>query len=336
VSPSLVAAADPARASVRVLVAGGCGFLGSHLVERLLKRHEISELVVVDNLWTGSVRNLAHLSDRRLKIIVADAESMSPNGDFDEIYHFASPATPKYYMADPVRTVSANVGGALNLLPRLRPGGQFAYASTSEVYGEAEVAPQPESYRGHVDCTGPRGSYDESKRCVEALLMGAHRSRGVRVKIARLFNVYGPRTSADDGRAVSNMIGQAVRGFPLTVYGDGAQSRCWGYVDDLMDGLERFFWADGVTFTGPLNLGSDREDSVLALARYVASLFPRASIALHPPVPQDPTSRRPDLTLARSILPGWTCRVPYEEGVRRTAEWFVEQEALESLAPIKA
>lgn len=307
---------------MRVLVSGGCGFIGSHLVDRLLRRVDVRELVVVDNLWTGLERNLAHVSDPRLQVVIADVEAFSAAVPFDEIYHLASPATPLSYMAEPVRTISANVAGAIRLLGLLAPGGLICFTSTSEVYGDAEVSPQPEGYRGSVDCTGPRASYDEAKRCTEAVLFEARRAHGVRVKVVRLFNVFGPRTRADDGRAVSNFVSQALRGLPLTIYGDGSQTRSWGYVDDILDALERYFWLDGTDYAGPVNIGNPREVAVIKVAEYVARSFPGATLAFQPPAPQDPTNRRPDLTLCNQIIPGWACTVPYEEGVQRAIEWF--------------
>jgi nucleoside-diphosphate-sugar epimerase len=306
----------------RILVAGGLGFIGSHLVERLLRRKDVEECVLVDNLWTGSRLNLSHVEDSRLQILVEDVETACLIGRFDEIYHLASPASPPWYMAQPLRTISANVVGALRLLDVLAPGGQMAYTSTSEVYGEPLVSPQPESYLGVVDCTGPRASYDESKRCVEAMLFEAHRVLGVRIKVVRLFNVFGPRTRVDDGRAVSNFVTQALRGRPITVYGDGAQTRSWGYIDDIINGLERYFWADGVEYPGPLNIGNDREIPVLEVAKFIQRRFPQCPIVHLPAPPQDPTNRRPDLSLANRLLPGWTSLVPYEEGVERTIAWF--------------
>ena len=305
-----------------VLIAGGCGFIGSHLVDRLLARREVAELCVVDNLWTGLHDNIAHSRDRRLTFVHADAEHFSTDQRFDEIYHLASPASPPWYMAEPLRTIRANVGGALNLVGLLKQGGQIAYTSTSEVYGDPLVSPQPESYRGYVDCTGPRSSYDESKRCVESLLFEARRVHGVRVKVVRLFNVFGPRTRVDDGRAVSNFITQGLRGLPITVYGDGTHTRSWTYIDDALDALERFFWRDRSEFAGPVNVGTDREVSVLDVAKYVQRHFPASPIEFAPSPPQDPTNRCPDLTLARRVIPGWSADVTYEDGVDRTIEWF--------------
>jgi nucleoside-diphosphate-sugar epimerase len=306
-----------------VLVAGGAGFIGSHLVDRLLRRNDVARLLVVDNLWTGRAENLAHIVDPRLAFIQADIEQTVFDETFDEIYHLASPASPPWYMKEPVRTISANVLGAMHMLKALAPGGTFCFTSTSEVYGDPLVSPQPESYRGSVDCTGPRSAYDEGKRCVEALLFQALRVHGVRIKVARLFNVFGPRTRPDDGRAVSNFITQALRGEPLSIFGDGLQTRSWGYIDDIVDALERFFWADGSEYPGPLNIGNDREIPVIDVARYIlAKHFPNLSLSFHPPVVQDPTNRRPDLTLANQHVPGWSCAVSYEEGVDRTIEWF--------------
>lgn len=306
----------------QLLVAGGCGFLGSHLVDRLLERADVARLLVVDNLWTGRRENLQHVADSRLEIEVSDVETFHAEASFDEIYHFASPATPAQYMKEPVRVIRANVQGALNLMTLLSPGGRLCFASSSEVYGEPLVNPQPESFRGSVDCTGPRASYDESKRCTEALLLEAQRVHGLDVRVARLFNVYGPRTQADDGRAVSNFIGQALAGEKLTIYGDGLQTRCWGYVDDMMEALSRFFWLDPITHVGPLNIGNDREIPVVEIARHVAKLVPGARIKFLPAPPQDPASRRPDLELAAKVLPGWRPHTPYEIGVERTLAWF--------------
>ena len=308
--------------ALKVLLAGGAGFIGSHLADRLLRRADLGSLTIVDNLWTGRRENLRHIDDKRVTFVESDVEHYRTTERYDEIYNLASPASPPWYMAMPIRTISANVGGALNLLGLVADGGQFAYTSTSEVYGDPLVTPQPESYRGSVDCTGPRSSYDESKRCVESMLFEARRTMGLRVKVVRLFNVFGPRTRPDDGRAVSNFITQALRGQAITIFGDGSQSRSWGYIDDIVDALERFFWLEGTSFPGPLNVGNDREIPVIEVARFIQTLFPSVSLVHMPPTPQDPTNRRPDLTRMREVLPGWECQVSYEEGVRRTIEWF--------------
>jgi UDP-glucose 4-epimerase/UDP-glucuronate decarboxylase len=210
----------------------------------------------------------------------------------------------------------------MRLRELLKKGGRFCYTSSSEVYGDPLVSPQPEFYRGSVDCTGPRSSYDESKRCTEAFLFESQRVRNLDVRVVRPFNIYGPRTRADDGRAVSNFAVQALTGRPITVYGDGTQSRSWGYIDDIIEGLERIFWRDAFDYRGPVNIGNDREICVIEVARFIRELVPGSRIIHVDPVPQDPTNRCPDLTLTRRLLPGWTCHVPYEVGVKLTLDWF--------------
>jgi UDP-glucose 4-epimerase/UDP-glucuronate decarboxylase len=290
---------------------------------------------VVDNLWTGRTKNLAHINDARLDIIECSVEKFASETRFDEILHLASPASPPWYMREPVRVIQANVHGALNLLDHLATQGRISYTSTSEVYGDPLISPQPESYRGSVDCTGPRSSYDESKRCTEALLFESQRVSGLDIRVARLFNVYGPRTRIDDGRAISNFLGQALTTGELTVYGDGLQSRSWGYVDDIVEGLARFFWRDDIRYRGPLNVGNDQEIPVIDIARHIQQLVPETTIKFMPPVPQDPSNRRPDLTIAKTVLPGWNADIPYEEGVRRTLEWF-RAELANGVKPVQA
>lgn len=306
----------------KVLISGGAGFIGSHMVERLLRRSDVEKILVVDNFWTGLASNLAGIDDPRYSLIECDVEHFSTHERFDEIIHLASPASPPWYMREPIRTINANLAGALNLIEKLTPNGRISFASTSEVYGDPLVSPQPESYRGSVDCTGPRSSYDESKRCTESLLFECHRTRGIDIRIVRLFNVYGPRTRPDDGRAVSNFLSQALTNGELTIYGDGQQSRSWGYVDDIVDALERYFWLDSIDYVGPLNIGNDREIPVVDIARYITTLVPGTKLKFCPPIPQDPTNRRPDLTLCRKILPNWEAKVSYEEGIRQTLDWF--------------
>lgn len=309
----------------KIIVSGGAGFIGSHIVDRLLQRNSIETLVVVDNLWTGTLENLEHINDSRLKVEVGRVEDFQSDVKFDEVYHLASPAAPKQYGPNPVDTISANIIGAMRLRELMAPDATFCYTSTSEVYGDPKVSPQPESYLGMVDCTGPRAAYDEGKRVTEAFLFECRRNHGMKIKVVRPFNVYGPRTTVDDGRAVSNFVTQALLGEPITVYGDGQQSRSWGYVDDIVEGFERFFWRDDVDYDGPLNIGNNREIPVLQVAEYVAGLIPGSTISFMPPVPQDPTNRCPDQTNVKKVLPGWDCKVPYEDGVKKTIEWFAEK-----------
>jgi len=290
-----------------------------------VRRQDVDKIVIVDNLWTGLRENLAGVDDSRVSFVECDVETFSTHERFDEIIHLASPASPPWYMREPIRTIQANLGGALNLIEKLTPKGRISFASTSEVYGDPLVSPQPESYRGSVDCTGPRASYDESKRCTEALLFECRRTRGIDLRVVRLFNVYGPRTRPDDGRAVSNFLSQALTDGELTIYGDGAQSRSWGYVTDIVDALERYFWLDDIAYPGPLNIGNDREIPVIDVARYITTLVPGSRLKFCPPIPQDPTNRRPDLTLCRQTLPGWEANVSYEDGIRDTLAWFREQ-----------
>jgi nucleoside-diphosphate-sugar epimerase len=310
---------------LKILVAGGLGFLGSHLVNALLARNDLEKIVVVDNLWTGRIGNKKYIRDPRVVFEQSDIESFRTDQKFEEVYHLASPASPIWYSAQPDRTISANLMGAFRLRDLMAPGGRFCYTSTSEVYGDPLVSPQPETYRGSVDCTGPRSSYDESKRCTEAFLFECSRVYGMDVRVARLFNAYGPRTQPDDGRAVSNFITQALTGKPITIYGDGLQTRSWGYSSDIVEGLSRLFWRENFDYVGPVNIGNDREIPVLGVARYIAAMVPGSRIEFLPPPPQDPTNRRPDLTLARRLLGGWKCVVPYEQGVTLTLEWFADE-----------
>ncbi len=310
------------RLMARIVVAGGAGFLGSHLCERLVGRGD--EVVCLDDLSTGTEENLSHLSGAAgFTLVVADVSEQVPvEGPVDAVFHLASPASPIAYLARPMETLAAGSAGTRRLLElAARNGARVVLASTSEVYGDPEVHPQPESYRGNVDPVGPRSVYDEAKRFAEALTMAAHRALGVDVGIARIFNTYGPRLAPGDGRVVSNFCVQALRGEPLTVHGDGTQTRSLCYVDDQVDGLLALL---GAPVTGPVNIGNPDERTVGELAETVLSLTGSCSTVEHGPLPvDDPRRRCPDISLARRAL-GWEPTVPLDEGLRRTVSWFRE------------
>ncbi len=306
----------------RLLVSGGAGFVGSHLVDRLLARGDIHDLVVVDNLSSGTLANLAHIDDARLSVVEGDISTWCGAAPYDEIFHLASPAAPLAYMARPVETIAANVGGALRLIDQLAPGGRFCFTSTSEIYGDPDVSPQAETTLGRTDPAGPRASYVEAKRCTEALLLQAAAVRGFDVRVARLFNCYGPRMRGGDGRAIPSFLAQALSGQPIMVHGDGQQRRSWGYVDDIIEGLARFFWRDPQGHSGPLNIGNASEIPVIDIARHIASLVPGATIAHGPGLPDDPRQRCPDLTLCRTVLPGWSADIGIGDGIARTLAWM--------------
>lgn len=309
----------------RLLISGGAGFVGSHLVDRLLDRDDVASLTVVDDLSGGSRANLAHIADTRLSLVEVDITDFRSDALFDEIYHLASPVAPRDYMARPVATIAANVGGALLLLDRLAPGGRICFTSTSEIYGDPLVSPQRENDVGRTDPTGPRAAYVEAKRCTEALLLQGAATRGIEVRVARLFNSYGPRMHAADGRAIPNFIAAALADQPIQVYGDGLQSRSWGYIDDVVEALARFFWRDTHGFAGPLNIGNPIEVQVIDVARHVASLVEGARIAHGPALPDDPLRRCPDLALCQRILPGWRATIDYREGIAKTLAWVRAQ-----------
>ena len=302
------------------MVAGGAGFLGSHLCENLVGRGD--DVVCVDDLSTGSRANVAHLLDEKgFSLVTADVSHSVPvDGEVGAVLHLASPASPPAYLARPLETLAAGSEGTHRLLELAeRCGARFLLASTSEVYGDPDVHPQPESYRGNVDPTGPRSVYDEAKRFAEALTMATHRARGVDVAIARIFNTYGPRLSPGDGRVVSNFCVQALRGEPLTVYGDGSQTRILCYVDDQVAGLVALL-ASGET--GPVNIGNPDERTVADLARAVLAVTGSSSPIEYRPLPtHDPRRRCPDISLARAVL-GWAPTVRLEDGLRRTVDWF--------------
>lgn len=317
----------------RALVTGGAGFVGSHLCERLLA--DGWDVVALDNFLTGDRDNVAHLTDENFTLIDHDiTRPYEPEGSVDVVMHLASPASPPQYMANPIHTLKVGGLGTLHALGIAKAqGARFLLASTSEVYGDPEISPQPESYKGNVSTVGPRGVYDEAKRYAEALTMAYHRAHGVDTRIARIFNTYGPRLAPGDGRVVSNFVVQALAGDPLTVYGDGSQTRSFCYVDDLIDGLlalvER---GDGA----PVNLGNPDERTVTQLAELVLELTGSSSPVEHHPLPEDdPLQRRPDITRARSLL-GWAPAVALEDGLARTIEWFRSRTAAAETAGTKA
>ncbi len=308
---------------MRVVVTGGAGFLGSHLCDRLLDRGD--EVVVVDNLVTGSMANLAHLDGQpRFSMIRHDvSRHVRVDGPVDAVLHFASPASPRDYLELPIQTLKVGSLGTHNCLGLAKDkGARFLLASTSEVYGDPQVHPQAEDYWGHVNPVGPRGVYDEAKRFAEALTMAYHRAHRVDVGIARIFNTYGPRMRPSDGRVVSNFAVQAILGRPLTVYGNGSQTRSFCYVDDEVSGIVALL---DKGLVGPVNIGNPVEHTVAQLAQLVIALTGSGSEILYRPLPvDDPAQRRPDIGLARSWL-GWEPAVALADGLATTISWFEEQ-----------
>lgn len=307
------------RSDRRVLVTGGAGFLGSHLCEALLARGH--EVLCVDNFFTGRKGNVAHLlGDPRFELLRHDV-THPLFLEVDRIFNLACPASPVHYQYNPVKTIKTSVVGAIHMLGLAkRVKARILQASTSEVYGNPDVHPQTEGYWGHVNPIGIRSCYDEGKRAAECLFMDYHRQNRVDVRIVRIFNTYGPRMLPNDGRVVSNFIVQALRGEPLTVYGDGAQTRSFCYVDDLIDGMVRMMDQEG--FIGPVNLGNPSEFTILELAEKVRELTGRRSEIRFLPLPaDDPTQRQPDIRAARERL-GWEPRVALDEGLRRTVDYF--------------
>ncbi len=304
----------------RILVTGGAGFLGSHLCERLLL--EGHDILCVDNFYTGSKRNISHLLGHpRFELLRHDV-TFPLYVEVDEIYNLACPASPVHYQNDPVQTTKTSVHGAINLLGLAkRTKARILQASTSEVYGDPGQHPQREEYWGHVNPVGIRSCYDEGKRCAETLFMDYRRQHGMAVKIARIFNTYGPRMQIDDGRVVSNFIVQALRGEPITIYGDGQQTRSFCHVDDLIDGLRRLM-ASPHEFCGPVNLGNPGECTMLELAQRVQALARSASPLVFRPLPgDDPARRRPDISLARRAL-SWEPRIELAAGLAQTVDYF--------------
>lgn len=304
----------------RVLVTGGAGFLGSHLIDRLLERGD--EVLCVDNLFTGTKENLYHLHNHPRFEFMRHDVTFPLFVEVDEIWNLACPAAPIHYQHDPVQTTKTSVHGAINMLGLAkRLGCRIFQASTSEVYGDPSVHPQREDYWGNVNPIGPRSCYDEGKRCAETLFFDYHRQIGLDIKVARIFNTYGPRMHANDGRVVSNFVVQALRGEDISIYGDGGQTRSFCYVDDLIDGFLAIMDSpEG--FTGPVNLGNPTEFTILELAEAVIALTGSDSkISLHPLPQDDPKQRCPDIGLARREL-GWEPKVALKEGLVRTIEYF--------------
>ena len=304
---------------MRVLVTGGAGFLGSHLCERLIDQGH--EVICLDNFFTGRKSNIQHLAaNPRFELVRHDI--IDPfKFEVDRIYNLACPASPPHYQYNPIKTMKTSVVGAINCLGLAkRVKARVFQASTSEVYGDPAVHPQQESYWGNVNPIGLRSCYDEGKRCAETLFFDYHRENGVDIRVIRIFNTYGPRMLADDGRVVSNFIVQALQGKDLTVYGDGSQTRSFCYVDDLVEGFLRFM--EQGTCVGPMNLGNPGEFTMLQLAELVLKKVGGASKITHKPLPSDdPKQRRPDITLAKETL-GWEPKVPFEQGLEKTIAYF--------------
>jgi dTDP-glucose 4,6-dehydratase len=303
----------------RAVITGGAGFLGSHLCRRLLA--EGFEVVCMDSLLTGRASNVEDLRGERFHLIKVDVTNyIHVSGPVDAVLHFASPASPIDYLRYPIQTLKVGALGTHHALGLAKEkGARFLLASTSEVYGDPQVHPQPESYWGHVNPIGPRGVYDEAKRFAEAMSMAYHRAHAVPVRIARIFNTFGRFMRVDDGRAFCTFAVQALRGEPLTVHGDGSQTRSLCYVDDLVEGLWRLLWSEE---TGPINLGNPEEITVLELARQIGrAVGGEPEIVFLPRPVDDPEMRRPDITVARDLL-GWKPRVSLADGIRRTLPWF--------------
>ncbi|MDG5497376.1 UDP-glucuronic acid decarboxylase family protein [Niveispirillum sp. BGYR6] len=304
----------------RVLVTGGAGFLGSHLCEKLLAQG--CDVLCVDNYFTGSKSNIVHLLDHPRFELMRHDVTFPLYVEVDEIYNLACPASPIHYQHDPVQTTKTSVHGAINMLGLAkRVGARILQASTSEVYGDPTIHPQPEEYWGNVNPIGPRSCYDEGKRCAETLFFDYHRQHKLEIKVVRIFNTYGPRMHPQDGRVVSNFIMQALRGESITVYGDGGQTRSFCYVDDLVDGFIRFM-ATPAEYPGPLNLGNPGEFTILELAERIIRLTNSSSKIIHKPLPQDdPKQRKPDISKAQALL-DWAPQIPLEEGLSRTINYF--------------
>jgi len=304
----------------KILITGGAGFIGSHLSERLL--NEGNEVIVIDNYFTGQKRNVHHLMDNKYFEIIRHDVTMPFFVEVDEIYNLACPASPIHYQHDPVQTTKTSVHGAINMLGLAkRINAKIMQASTSEVYGDPQIHPQIEKYWGHVNPIGSRACYDEGKRCAETLFFDYRRQHNLRIKVARIFNTYGSRMHPNDGRVVSNFIVQALQNKPITVYGDGSQTRSFCYVDDLIEGFIRLMNTPD-DFTGPVNLGNPGEFTILELAEKVIAMTHSSSQIEFKPLPgDDPKQRQPDISLAQQAL-NWTVKVKLEQGLEETIAYF--------------
>lgn len=304
----------------RVMVTGGAGFLGSHLCKRLLEKNY--DVLCIDNFYTGNKQNIINLFNNPYFELIRHDITFPLYVEVDEIYNLACPASPVHYQNDPVQTTKVNVHGSINMLGLAkRVDAKIFQASTSEVYGDPDIHPQPESYTGNVNCIGPRSCYDEGKRCAETLFFDYHRQHNLKIKVARIFNTYGPNMQPNDGRVVSNLIIQALHDTPLTIYGNGKQSRSFCYVDDMIEGFIKLMESDD-SITGPVNLGNPTENTILELAETIIKLTGSKSKIIFKPLPEDdPCRRKPDISLATKAL-NWTPTVSIEEGLNKTIKYL--------------
>lgn len=307
----------------RILVTGGAGFIGSHLCENLL--NEGNQIICADNFFTGTKENMSHLLSHPFFELIRHDITMPLYVDTDEVYNLACPASPIHYQYNAIKTIKTSVMGSINMLGLAkRTGAKILQASSSEVYGNPEVHPQPEGYWGNVNVLGPRSCYDEGKRCAETLFMNYYLQNNVKIKIARIFNTYGPRMMMNDGRVVSNFIIQALRNADITIYGDGTQTRSFQYIDDLIDALKKLMLTND-SFTGPVNLGNDQEITIKEMAELIIKMTGSKSDIVYSQLPQDdPMQRKPDISLARKKLK-WEPKYNLEEGLLKTITYFKEK-----------
>ena len=305
----------------KILVTGGAGFLGSHLCERLL--HLNHEVICVDNLYTGSKNNILHLFQNKNFEFMRHDITFPLYLEVDEIYNLACPASPIHYQYNPVKTIKTSIHGAINMLGLAkRVGAKIFQASTSEVYGDPEISPQSENYWGRVNPVGIRSCYDEGKRCAETLFFDYHRQHNLEIKVARIFNTYGPNMNVEDGRVVSNFIAQALRGDDITIYGDGSQTRSFCYSSDLITGIINLMDTNEKNITGPMNLGNENEFSVLTLARNILNITSSSSKIIFKDLPlDDPKQRKPDVSYAKKII-SWNPKIELKDGLPKTIEYF--------------